>query len=67
MTVNGAIMVSWPETSYQVPVACQKTRATLVSPSCLMNALWLSCDKKGRGEKGWDDEVGVERDRGGLS
>lgn len=58
MTLNGAIMVSRPRTSDQVPVARQKTRATLVSPPCLMNALWLSCDKKERRERRWDDEMG---------
>lgn len=48
-------MVSRPQTSDQLPVARQRTRATFVSPACLMNALWSSCDKnRERGERmGW--------------
>lgn len=48
-------MVSRPQTSDQLPVARQRTRATFVSPACLMNTLWSSCDKnRERGERmGW--------------
>lgn len=57
MTLNGAIMVSRPQTSDQVPVAHQKTRATLVSPPCQMKLCGCLVTKKRR-ERGWDDEVG---------